>query len=64
MWVLVLHEALYIEHCHPHIVKLHINMTVVFLQEKEKKDDDDANEFVSAVCWRPVSAVPKTQSRV
>ena len=26
-----------------------------FPQEKEKKDDDDANEFVSAVCWRPVS---------
>ena len=31
------------------------------LQEKEKKDDDDANEFVSAVCWRPVSNLPIIQ---
>ncbi|KAI0228062.1 E3 ubiquitin-protein ligase COP1 [Lamellibrachia satsuma] len=31
--------------------------TVRSVLEKEKKDDDDANEFVSAVCWRPGSSV-------
>ena len=32
------------------------------LQEKEKKDED-ANEFVSAVAWRPVSILPHINVR-
>ena len=30
----------------------HVNVSI--FQDKEKKDED-TNEFVSAVCWRPVS---------
>ena len=34
----------------------HYNLDIFFILKEKDKKEDDANEFVSAVCWRTVSA--------
>ena len=38
------------------VIIYHYNLDIFFILKEKDKKEDDANEFVSAVCWRTVSA--------